>query len=157
VERLLELRHRHPGRIGLELGYDEGLAHLIEAGSDIFLMPSRFEPCGLNQMYSMRYGTPPVVRRTGGLADSVTDATPRTLADGTATGFVFDTASASELRGAILRALLLRRDAEAWRQVQRAGMARDWGWGRSAREYLAVYAATLERELPAPALAALSG
>jgi starch synthase len=132
-----------PGRVGVVIGYDESLAHLIEAGSDIFLMPSRFEPCGLNQMYSMRYGTPPVVRYTGGLADSVCDATPRSLNDGAATGFVFEGASSAELLACLLRALLSRRDRSTWRAIQSTGMVQDFSWERSAREYHALYARVL--------------
>ncbi len=119
--------------------FDEGLAHRIEAGADLFLMPSRFEPCGLNQMYSMRYGTPPVVRRTGGLADTVVDATPQALAAGTATGFVFDEADASALAAAVGRGLDLLADADAWRGVQRAAMRRDFSWAASAGAYRALY------------------
>lgn len=137
--RLRRLAADHPGRVGLQVGYDEPLAHLIEAGSDLFLMPSRFEPCGLNQMYSMRYGTPPVVRATGGLADSVVDATPATLAAHEATGFVFQGANAEELYAGLLRALVLFGNKKAWWRLQLAGMQRDFSWDRSAREYLEVY------------------
>ena len=115
------LPREQPGRVGIHIGYDEALAHVVEAGADIFLMPSRFEPCGLNQMYSMLYGTPPVVRHTGGLADSVVDATPSTLADGTATGFVFSGANEAELLACVLRALILFQDRKAWRKIQLAG------------------------------------
>jgi len=143
-DRAFETRWRQvavdlPGRVGVAIGYDEPLAHLIEAGADLFLMPSRFEPCGLNQMYSMRYGTPPLVRRTGGLADSVTDTTPASLRAGTATGFVFDGANPAELHACLLRALLAHRDRTTWRAVQRASMARDFSWARSARQYAEVY------------------
>ena len=136
-DRAYEARWRQaaadlPGRVGVTIGYDEGLAHLIEAGADIFLMPSRFEPCGLNQLYSMRYGTPPVVRRTGGLADSVVDTTLASLATRTATGFVFEGASEVELLACIQRALLAHRDRPTWREIQRNGMARDFSWDRSA-------------------------
>lgn len=137
--RLEKLAAEHPDQIGVVLGYDEALAHLVEAGSDIFLMPSRFEPCGLNQMYSMRYGTPPVVRRTGGLADSVVDATPPALADRTATGFVFDGANDAELLACVLRALDLFQDRKAWRKLQSNGMARDFSWKASAKHYRDLY------------------
>ncbi len=137
--RWRELAAQMPGRIGVQIGYDERLAHLIEGGADIFLMPSRFEPCGLNQMYSMRYGTPPAVRRTGGLADSVVDTTPKTLADGTATGFVFDGANTREFIACLLRALLLQGQTAAWRKVQRNGMSLDFSWEHSARQYLDIY------------------
>jgi starch synthase len=128
-------------RIGLKLGYDEGLAHRIEAGSDLFLMPSRFEPCGLNQMYSQRYGTPPIVRRVGGLADTVVDATEATLADSTATGIVFDHADAPSLLHGLRRAVALAQDRRALRGLQRAGMRRDFSWRLSAERYRALYLA----------------
>ncbi len=129
----------YPGRVGVSIGYHEELAHLVEAGADLFLMPSRFEPCGLNQMYSMRYGVLPVVRRTGGLADSVVDITPRSLLDGAATGFVFENANREELRACLLRALLLYRDQATWRQAQLHGMRRDFSWAASAARYLELY------------------
>jgi len=134
-----ELADRHPDQVGTFIGYDEGYAHLVEAGADIFLMPSRFEPCGLNQIYSLRYGTVPVVRRTGGLADTVVHADAVTLADGTATGFVFDTADAGALHRAVQQALALYRQPETWRQVMQAGMRRDFSWEQSARQYQALY------------------
>lgn len=138
-EALEALAAQHPGRIGLHLGYSEPLAHLVEAGVDLFLMPSRFEPCGLNQMYSMRYGTPPVVRHTGGLADSVVDTTFRSLQDGTATGFVFTAATAGALQEALMRAFILWRDKTSFEALCRQGMGRDFSWERSARAYLAAY------------------
>lgn len=141
VDALEHALQRHRGRIGLYIGYDEGLAHRIEAGSDAFLMPSRFEPCGLNQMYSQRYGTIPIVRRTGGLADTVTDATPTTLADGSATGVHFQDADVGGLLWGVDRALRLRADRTQWRAMQRAGMKRDFSWDKVAAEYLALYAA----------------
>jgi starch synthase len=106
-------------------------------------MPSRFEPCGLNQMYSMRYGTPPVVRRTGGLADTVVDATEENLRARTATGFVFDEASTRALLGAVRRALVAAREPVLWSGIQRAGMARDASWSRAAPEYLNLYCRAL--------------
>jgi starch synthase len=116
------------------------LAHLVEAGADLFLMPSRYEPCGLNQLYSMRYGTPPVVRATGGLADTVVGATEETLAAGTATGFSFAADSAHALYETVRWALRLYRDRPAdFRQVVRAGMAQDWSWDRSAAAYEELY------------------
>jgi len=140
IERAFEAAAaRHPGDVARTTGFDEALSHLIEAGADIFLMPSRFEPCGLNQMYSQRYGTPPVVRRTGGLADSVVDANPSTLADGSASGFVFDEATPQALFAAIERAVMLWRDRPVWRAVQRNGMARDFSWSASARRYVEAY------------------
>jgi len=134
-----ELAARHPGRCAAVIGFDETLAHRIEAGADAFVMPSRFEPCGLNQMYSLRYGTPPIVRRTGGLADTVVDATRRTLADGSANGFVFDEPTASALDAALRRAVAAFADREPWRALQRAGMRADLSWDRAAGRYLEVY------------------
>jgi starch synthase len=132
------LASAHPRKVSAVIGYDEGLAHRIEAGSDLFLMPSKFEPCGLNQMYSMAYGTPPIVRATGGLADSVIGATPATLSDGTATGFSFRDADPDQLWQQLDGALKLFADKPAWRRLQRSGMSRDWSWKRSAREYVAL-------------------
>ncbi len=134
-----ELAAAHPRRIAVEIGFDEALAHLIEAGADAFLMPSRFEPCGLNQMYSLAYGTPPIVRATGGLADTVVDCTPRTLAEGSANGFSFVEPHAAALLETVERALAVWRDRRAWRKLQRNGMARDWSWGTAAREYAGLY------------------
>jgi len=129
----------HPGQVAAHLGYSEALAHLIEAGADLFLMPSRFEPCGLNQIYSLRYGTVPVVHRTGGLADSVVDASPENLAQGTATGFQFAPATAGALAGAVHRALDLYADRPRWEALMRRGMAQDFSWQRAAGHYLALY------------------
>ncbi len=128
-----------PEHVGVHIGYDERCAHLIEAGADMFLMPSRFEPCGLNQIYSLRYGTVPIVRRTGGLADTVVDATEEQLANGSATGFVFEQPAIGELLGALSRALELYADRPRWRTLAAAGMAQDYSWEKSARHYLEVY------------------
>ncbi len=141
-----------PGRVGVHIGYDEALAHLIEAGADSFLMPSRFEPCGLNQLYSLRYGTVPVVHRTGGLADSVVDTTEQTLAAGSATGFQFDMPTAEALAGALERALDAWRQPKLWRQLVASGMRQDFSWTRSARSYLELYHRILSSPRhPAPA------
>jgi len=137
---LRELARLHPGRIALRIGYDEALAHRIEAGADIFLMPSRFEPCGLNQMYSLRYGTIPVVRAVGGLADTVVDASDETLADGSANGFTFAAAEGAALAEAALRAMAAMDDPELWARLQLAGMGQDFSWRHSAREYERLYA-----------------
>ncbi|MFN2309438.1 MAG: glycogen synthase GlgA [Gammaproteobacteria bacterium] len=136
---LRQAQAAHPKRVGVRIGYDEALAHRIEAGADVFLMPSRFEPCGLNQLYSLRYGTLPLVRRTGGLADSVVDCRYATLESGAATGFLFDTASPAELLAAIDRALALYAQPEAWTRVVKTAMAQDFSWARSAQRYLALY------------------
>ncbi len=136
----------YPDAVSVVIGFDDGLAHQIEAGGDVFLMPSRFEPCGLNQMYSLRYGTVPVVRRTGGLADTVVDTTAETLEQGSATGFVFDDATPEALLGAIARAVEMYRDSPAlWRQIRRAGMAQDLGWTHRAGEYLELFGRLLWR------------
>lgn len=128
-----------PGRVAVRIGYDEDLAHRINASVDCIVMASRYEPCGLNQMYAQRYGTVPVVRRIGGLADSVVDATPATLADGSATGIQFEHADVDGLLYGIRRALELRAQPAAWRRIQRAGMQRDFSWRQAASAYLALY------------------
>src|SRR5215831_2214035 len=126
----------HPDRIGVHIGFDEGLAHLIEAGADMFLMPSQFEPCGLNQMYSMRYGTVPVVHEVGGLADTVRDYQPGRA---NATGFSFRDYRPDALLGALTRALALFADRREWQTLQLAGMQEDFSWDRSAGEYVKIY------------------
>lgn len=143
---LKQLQQQWPKKVGVHLGYSEKLAHLVEAGADIFLMPSRFEPCGLNQMYSMLYGTPPVVRQTGGLADSVIDATPRNLAAKTATGFVFKGENEAELLACVLRALTLFQQKTAWQKLQISGMKRDFGWHSSALKYLELYRSLIKED-----------
>jgi len=132
-----------PERVAVLVGYDEAIAHRIQAGVDVFLMPSRFEPCGLSQMYSLRYGTVPLVRRVGGLADTVIEATPDTLAAGTATGIVFDAPTPASLVQAVKRALALRHNARLWKQMQLTGMRQDFSWQHSASEYLQLYDAAL--------------
>lgn len=134
----------YPGKVAVRIGYDEGLSHRIEAGADLFLMPSRFEPCGLNQMYSLRYGTPPVVHKVGGLADTVVHASLENLSHGIATGFVLDTLDANTLLETLRRAFVLFRHKLAWRQLVRTGMQRDFSWENSAREYLDVYRAAVK-------------
>lgn len=134
-----ELAYRYPGKIAVRVGFDEGLSHLIEAGADIFLMPSRFEPCGLNQMYSQCYGTLPIVHATGGLVDSVTDCTEATLADGTATGFVIHGLSASTLFDTAQRAVTCYADKPTWQALQTHGMTRDFSWQQSALAYCDLY------------------
>jgi starch synthase len=136
---LEDLARRHAGKFWAYLGFSGDLAHQIEAGADIFLMPSLFEPCGLNQLYSLAHGTVPVVRATGGLADTVIDANPRTLADGIATGFVFDDATPQALWSTIERVLSLWPDRDNWLKLMKTGMNTDWSWERSAREYIRLY------------------
>lgn len=138
-QRLATLQHGRQGQVGATIGYNEGLAHRIVAGSDIFLMPSRFEPCGLSQMYAMAYGTPPVVRHTGGLADTVTDCNADTLTEHAATGFVFEHADAGELLQTVRRALAYYREPDTWRAIQLNGMRSDFSWRHAAEQYLAVY------------------
>ncbi len=144
-DRLVELARRHPGSMAVALVFDESLAHGIEAGADMFLMPSRFEPCGMNQMYSQRYGTPPIVCATGGLVDSVVDCSPLTFVDGTATGFRFDHPRAEDLLATIRRALSVYRDPPTWRRLQQNGMAKDFSWDASARRYAALYRGLVAR------------
>jgi starch synthase len=136
VDAFRALARRFPGRAAFREGYSNEAAHRIEAGADLFLMPSRFEPCGLNQMYSLRYGTPPVVRRTGGLADTVR---PWNAAAGEGTGFVFDHFTASGLAWALDSALEAFRDRASWRRLQRNGMAEDFSWDRQIEKYVALY------------------
>lgn len=142
----LELARRYPGKVAVSVGFDEGLSHLIEAGADIFLMPSRFEPCGLNQMYSQRYGTPPLVHATGGLIDSVVDCTPETLAQGTASGFVFTRMQAGDLISAVRRSIAAYRTKKMWKSLQRNGMRKDFSWEKSAAAYRDIYANLLHRQ-----------
>jgi len=134
-----QLALQHPQSVSVNIGYNEPLAHQIMAGADLFVMPSRFEPCGLNQMYGLRYGTPPIVRRTGGLADSVIDTTAASLKNGTANGFVFETADRASLMAAIERAISRYNNTAAWTQIQKNGMTCDLGWDRSAKAYLNIY------------------
>lgn len=135
-QALQEAARKHPRQVAVHLGFDEGLAHLIEAGADAFLMPSRFEPCGLNQMYSQAYGTPPIVTPVGGLRDSVTDASADPQHG---TGFVMTGIDPAGLDDAITRAMRLWREPQRWRRLQANGMARQFGWEDSALQYLEVY------------------
>jgi starch synthase len=139
-ERVLR-RHaaRHPDRLAVRIGYDEALAHRIEGGADIFLMPSRFEPCGLNQLYSLRYGTVPIVHRVGGLADTVVDASDAALGAGRATGVVFERPEAEAMLNAIQRALMLYNNDRLWKQLALTGMRQSFTWRESARHYLQIY------------------
>ncbi len=130
------LARNHPGQCAVDIGFSETQAHRIEAGADIFLMPSRFEPCGLNQMYSLRYGTPPVVRATGGLADTVIDAADAERGN----GFVFAEPTAEALYAAIGRAVAAWHDQARWRRLQENGMAGDFSWAAPARRYAELYA-----------------
>jgi starch synthase len=138
-QKFTRLARQYPHRVFVEIGYDEPLAHQIEAGADLFLMPSRFEPCGLNQMYSLRYGTLPVVFNTGGLADTVVDATEANLSAGSANGFVFDTPDLDSFLAAIRRALDLYRKPATWQRLQQTGMRQSFDWSHSAGHYLSLY------------------
>jgi starch synthase len=141
LERVLEkLSTKYHSRVGVFIGYDEGLSHRIEAGCDCFLMPSRFEPCGLNQMYSLRYGTVPIVHRTGGLADTVVNVTTNTLANGSATGFVFDEPNGESLWRAVERAIdFYHRPDVTWQILATTGMQQDFSWKVSASRYTDLY------------------
>ena len=136
---LLKSMNLFPDRISIELGYNESLAHLIEAGSDMFLMPSRFEPCGLNQFYSLRYGTVPIVSHTGGLADSVVDSTAETLENQTATGFKFYQSTPEALHGTLTRAIASYNSPSEWRKIIKNGMQQNFSWTKSAQRYLSLY------------------
>jgi len=145
---LLDLRGRFPGRVGVTIAQDEKLAHQVEAAADIFLMPSQFEPCGLSQLYSLKYGTVPLVRATGGLADTVVDATPENLQAGTATGFAFLPYTPAALLETVHRALCVYcEQPDRWLALQRTGMSKDWSWSRSAAEYEELYRSLVSRDL----------
>jgi starch synthase len=137
--RFHSLQGRSPEKIGLRIGFDEGLAHRIEAGSDLFLMPSRYEPCGLSQLYSLRYGTVPIVRRTGGLADTVAPYSPDAIKEGRATGFLFDEPTKEVLLATVLQALRVYGQKEEWASLIRAGMETDVSWAKSTRAYVELY------------------
>lgn len=131
---------KYPRKAGINITFNNQLAHEIEAGADMFLMPSRYEPCGLNQLYSLKYGTAPIVRRTGGLADSIIDATPEAIANGDGTGFVFEEYDSEALLETIRRAVdLYSRNKKAWRKLRQNGMSKDYSWDASARKYQALY------------------
>lgn len=134
------LQARYPRRIGLRIGFDEGLAHRIEGGADVFVMPSRYEPCGLSQLYSLRYGTVPVVRKTGGLADTVVPLTIRARQVGRATGFHVEEDTAEALLAVLRRAVAVYQDQLIWDQLVKAGMTKDVSWARSAKEYDRLFA-----------------
>jgi len=154
-EALRKAAEEHPERVAVFIGYDEPLAHRIEAACDCFLMPSRFEPCGLNQLYSLRYGSVPIVHRTGGLADTVVDSSPRNLLDGVATGFVFDQPNAGALWRAIERAIEFRkRPGIWWEKLAVNGMQQNFSWQTSAAHYQDIYHRAIEHPAPNPLLMA---
>jgi starch synthase len=129
----------HPGTVAVRIGYDEAFAHRLIAGADAILVPSRFEPCGLTQLYGLRYGTLPVVRRVGGLADTVVDASDDAVRDDLATGFSFDAATPAALDAAIQRAVAAHADPARWRQLMLRAMAQDFSWAGAAQKYMGLY------------------
>ncbi len=140
--KLEALAKKYPDKFILQLGYDDELSHLIEGASDMFLMPSKFEPCGLNQLYSLKYGTIPIVRRTGGLADTVKEVNPQ---KGTGTGFSFDSYKSAEMVKALQRAIAVFRDQKSWQKIMRNAMAEDFSWTFSARQYAELYTKILDK------------
>ena len=141
-----EIGGEYPDKTGINIKYDNKLAHMIEAGSDMFLMPSRYEPCGLNQMYSLKYGTVPVVRSTGGLADTITDCTEETLEAGTANGFSFSGYGQDELLDTLARAVnTYKKEPDVWKQLVETGMAQDFSWEVSAGEYVNLYEKAIQK------------
>ena len=145
------LAHRFGGKVAVRLGFDEGLAHRIEAGADMFLMPSRYEPCGLNQLISLKYGTVPIVRATGGLADTVVGYTPESFSAARANGFSFQPYQPEALLETIRHALELWSDPPRWRRLVRSGMQQDWSWTRSALEYVKLFERICAKRGPAAA------
>jgi starch synthase len=141
MAQLKAAQAQHPANVGLVFAFDESLAHLVEGGADAFLMPSRFEPCGMNQMYSQRYGTPPIANATGGLVDTVIDEANGAARD--ATGFLISEPTVEALVEGARRAVEAYRDAPRWKRLQTRGMQRDFGWGPAARAYARIYAGLL--------------
>ena len=131
----------HPAQVAVRIGYDEAFAHRLIAGSDLIMVPSRFEPCGLTQLYGLRYGTLPLVRRVGGLADTVVDADEAAVKEGRATGFVFDAATPAALESALLRAVQAHGAPELWRQLMATAMQQDFSWDGAAARYMSLYRA----------------
>ena len=131
---------RHPGKIGVAIGYDEKLSHLLQGGADAILIPSRFEPCGLTQLYGLAYGCVPVAARTGGLGDTIIDANEAALASGVATGILFDEVTADSLAHALRRAMSLYAQTDVWHGMQQQGMRADFSWQRSGARYAELYA-----------------
>ena len=133
------LAEAYPANIAVKIGYDEALSHLMVAGGDVILVPSRFEPCGLTQLYGLQYGTLPLVRQTGGLADTVVNSTADSIKERTATGFVFQQASATDLRQAIRQAFSLWQKPKVWSMVRANAMSQDFSWRNAAQHYQALY------------------
>jgi len=137
---LQEIANRAPGQVGIRIEFSDRMAHAIESGADMFLMPSQYEPCGLNQLYSLRYGTVPIVHAVGGLVDTVTDVSDYTLHDGSATGFVFYDYSLDSLSECVDRSLdTFSREPQVWKQIVETGMRQDWSWTKSALHYESLY------------------
>lgn len=136
---LKEAQHRYPHKIGVKIGYDEALSHQIIAGGDVILVPSRFEPCGLTQLYGLKYGTLPLVRQTGGLADTVNDSNKDTIENRTATGFVFQYPDSHAFLDAVLRAINLWEKQKLWSSVRQNALAQDFGWSKVAEQYQGLY------------------
>ncbi len=151
-QALTKLAAKYPNKIAVQIGYSEELSHRIEAGADAFLMPSKFEPCGLNQLYSLRYGTLPVVRKVGGLNDTVVDIQQKNIDDDRATGIIFSGTKGEGLLEALLRTQKLYKNKDYWKQVQNAAMRQDFSWQRSAQTYLDLYNTSIKRN-PKPLLA----
>ena len=144
-EGICQLAQRYPENIAVKIGYDEALSHLMVAGGDVILVPSRFEPCGLTQLYGLQYGTLPLVRATGGLADTVTNSTSETIKARTATGFVFQKAEADDLRSAIQHAFALWQKQRVWAMVRNNAMAQDFSWKNAAAQYEQLYLSILNQ------------
>ncbi|MCA9215237.1 MAG: glycogen synthase, partial [Planctomycetales bacterium] len=145
-ELLKRLSSQFPDKLAVRLEFSDDLAHKIEAGADIFVMPSQYEPCGLNQLYSLKYGTVPVVHKTGGLADTIADANGENLATGRANGFSFSNYDAGGLEHALNRACeTFRHDKPMWAQLVATGMRQDWSWKTSAQKYVELYEQTVDR------------
>jgi starch synthase len=142
---LNDMARRFPEKVAAKLQFSDPLAHRIEAGADMFLMPSRYEPSGLNQLYSLKYGTPPVVHATGGLADTITNLTDETLESGRANGFSFDLYTAGALAATLERACQTWKNRDVWQRLVRTGMQQDWSWSKSAEQYGRLYTNTLAR------------
>jgi starch synthase len=144
---LLAAAARHRGRVGVVVGYDEGLSHLMQGGCDAIVIPSRFEPCGLTQLYGLRYGCVPVVARTGGLADTIIDANEAAVSAGAATGFMFAPNDAAALLHGIQRMTAIHQNPVMWASIQRQGMKADLSWDRSAEKYVDLYSRLLSKRL----------
>jgi len=142
----LALAQKFPAKVGVKIAYDNTIAHKIEAGADMFLMPSQYEPCGLNQIYSLRYGTVPVVRATGGLDDTIVQYNPKT---GGGTGFKFDAYTGRALLECVRDAIRVFRDAAAWHAIQTIGMAKEFSWKPSAAAYVTVFEHARRARIPA--------